>query len=243
MTAAESARLRGGVGGARSATSSPTQPASPRGTVIVEEDEVALPVPTMSNAACSVPAVPNGGAVIDGEHATEKVLDMVGTPVPCQPTPPVPNGSGLAPLASVEDETTELPVPAVDPSMNRSPSKENPFLHRFRQWTDRFALGKSAEASASSLVVGVEQPKSPRLGSRKVSHSLSRLFSWSCNRGSGSSSGGGATVCCNSPEPIQRSSGRRASKNTSDMKRKLSSSLDNLSAAHVDSTNHNLRNA
>lgn len=178
-------------------------------------------------------------------------------PSPSPPPPPQPlqqhNGAALAPLASVEDVTDSLaPVAAAaaaapGSSNSRSPSRDNPLLIRFRQWTDRFGMNPLRPSSAeppggSGNSVG-DGPKSPKLGSsRKVSHSLSRLFSRSCSRGGGER---GGVQSAASPEPNQRPSSTCGSSRPSratEISRKMSTSLENVPAL-PDSTNHPPKNA
>lgn len=168
---------------------------------------------------------------------------MIQEPIQQPATPQ--NGAAMAPLASVEDVTDSPPTTSEPTAAStRSPShhRDNPLLLRFRQWTDRFSLNPLRSASLESPGSGTlesgqstSSPKSPRPGSRKVSHNLSRLFSRSCSRGADKSP-------CSSPEPNQRpssTSGTGASGRPSratEISRKMSNSLDNLQTSG--STNH-----
>lgn len=221
FTAIESARIRAG-GAARSATNSPTQSASPgrAGTAIVEEEEVTLSIPKCIRTA-SPPT-------LNGDVETTVQQQSVG--------PSSHNGAAaMAPLASVEDVTDSLApsAPNAQPVNSRSPSRDNPLLIRFRQWTDRFnplrstpteppvAVAMTTDQGDGPPVVG----KSPRLASRKVTHNLSRLFSRSCSRG------GRQQSPSPSPEPNQRpssTSGRLSRAVAAEISRKMSNSLDNV---------------
>lgn len=218
----ESARIRAG-GAARSATNSPTQSASPgrAGTAIVEEEEVTLSIPKCIRTTS--PLTLNG----DVEMAVQQ--QSVG--------PSWHNGAAaMAPLASVEDVTVSLApsAPNVQPVNSRSPSRDNPLLIRFRQWTDRFNPLRSTPTEPPVAVAMTTDPgdgpspvvgKSPRLASRKVTHNLSRLFSRSCSRG------GRQQSPSPSPEPNQRpssTSGRLSRAVAAEISRKMSNSLDNV---------------
>lgn len=189
-------------------------------------------------------------ATLNGAVDVKMPVQQQEPPPPQQQQPSLPpphNGSALAPLASVEDVTDSLAPAAIaateSSSNSRSPSRDNPLLIRFRQWTDRFGMNplrpSSAEPPGGAVVVVADAPKSPKLGSsRKVSHSLSRLFSRSCSRGSVVVTQSQSAA---SPEPNQRPSTCGTSR-PSRATRKMNTSLENVQTL-ADSTNHPPQNA
>lgn len=271
LSAIESARIRAG-GAARSATNSPTQSAGPgrTETAIVEEEEITLSIPKSNRTLAKSPSMTKTTTTTTSNGDVD--VKGVGRESSVQQSPTPHNGAAMAPLASVEDVTDSVvPGPVVSsaiqdtsvtalraetvesPSNSRSPSRDNPLLIRFRQWTDRFSLNPLRSASAEPPVnnqtsgstpstpsrrsgspSGGDGPKSPKLGgSRKVSHNLSRFFSRSCSRGGGGG-GGGQQSACPSPEPNQQrpssTCGSSRPSRTTEISRKMSNSLDNVQA-------------
>ena len=111
------------------------------------------------------------------------------------PTPPPPPPNGQCSAVDGRDAVTK--ADAMAEARSRPRSRDNPLLTRLRHWTDRLKSGGSGERSPrhlprspkkegaveSSLVnPTADGSKSPRLTSRRLSLSLSRMFSRSLSR-------------------------------------------------------------
>lgn len=177
-------------------------PNSP-GSVIIEEDEGnGGPSPT------GEPSVANGGVKQDGGEPD-----------------PQPNGSALvpAPVAPMDVETPGSKGSPQSHEPSRSPGRDGALLSRFRQWTSSFRSSslKSVDALPPSGAAPNGDPaaKSPRLGARKVSQSLSKLFNRSCSRSASRDLEPAApsASATNSPEPVHHAMSRRLSSSARDV--------------------------
>jgi hypothetical protein len=159
---------------------------------------------------------------------------------PPTPPPPPPNGQ----CSAVDGCDAVTKADAIAEARSRPRSRDNPILTRLRHWTDRLKSGGSGERSPrnlprspkkegaveSSLVnPTADGSKSPRLTSRRLSLSLSRMFSRSLSRSKPNRRAGHPDDREERPQPVSACCTPPVSTRLPDHHiRKLSCSLDSV---------------